>query len=81
MKTFSSGYRFAGSSSNQFSTTMSLAGVLPTMDRTIKNRRSSDATAYCGEKGQLKEFQASVDVTCVGSVCGLEGTYSFNRRD
>jgi hypothetical protein len=34
-----------------------------------------------GEKGQLKGFQASVDVTCVGSVCGLEGTYSFSRRD
>ena len=34
-----------------------------------------------GEKGQLKGLQASVDVTCVGSVCGLEGTYSFSRRD
>ncbi len=34
-----------------------------------------------GEKGQLKGFQASVDVSCLGSVCGLEGTYSFSRRD
>jgi hypothetical protein len=36
---------------------------------------------FSGEQGQLKGFQASVDVTCVGAVCGLEGTYAFSRRD
>src|ERR1700682_5765394 len=39
---------FALSSSNQFSTTIMLSGEpLPT-GRTIRNRRSSGATAYCG---------------------------------
>ena len=38
---------FAFNSSNQFSTTMILSGVLVSSGRTIKNRRSSGATAYC----------------------------------
>src|SRR5438132_6354308 len=39
---------FAFSSSNQFSTTISLSGVLVSSGRIIRKRWSSGATAYCG---------------------------------
>lgn len=36
---------------------------------------------FSGGTGKFKGFQASVDVTCVGLICTLDGDYSFSRRD
>src|SRR5467141_1132537 len=70
---------FVLSSSNQFSTTISLSGVPVRSGRIIKKRRSSRATAYCGAKRRDENPAAGKSATerpseNVGFVCFFNAT-------
>src|SRR3989441_3204677 len=72
---------FALSSSNQFSTTISLSGAPVCSGRIIRKRRSSWATAYCGVNRRDENPAAGKSATerpseNVGLVCTSTATRS-----
>src|SRR5207249_11881934 len=72
---------FALSSSNQFSTTISLSGAPVCTGRIIKKRRSSRATSYCGVNLRDENPAAGKSATerpseNVGLVCTTTATRS-----